>query len=68
MTDREMYRRAVRITMANGRPSLSLLMREFQVPYNTAARLMERMENNKVVSPVQPDGNRILLKKPKVAE
>lgn len=62
MTDQERYDRAVQIVREAGKPGLSMLMRGLQVSFNTAARLMDQMEQAGVISAMQPDGNRVLLK------
>lgn len=55
------YRQAVEIVLKTGRPSISLLQRELRIGYNRSARLIETMENEGIVSPMQPDGFRVVL-------
>lgn len=62
MTDQQRYDEAVRIVREAGKPGLSMLMRGLQVSFNTASRLMDQMEQAGVISAMQPDGNRVLLK------
>ncbi len=42
-------------------PSISMVQRKFQIGFNRAARLLEDLELNKVVSPVDNRGKRTLL-------
>ena len=51
---------AIRLTIAHGKPSLSLLMRKLGLIYNQAARLMAQMEDAGIVTPMQPHGEREL--------
>jgi len=44
-----------------GRASTSLLQRRLKIGYNRAARIMEQLEANGVVSPADHQGNRELL-------
>ena len=62
MTDQEQYERAVQIIRAAEKPGLSILMRELNISYNAAARLFVQMEDAGVVTCIQPDGNRRLIK------
>jgi len=61
MTDQERYERAVQIVRENGRPGLSMLMRGLQISYNTAASLLEQMEDEGLITGMQPDGHRRLI-------
>lgn len=62
MTNSQQYDRAVQIITAHGKPSLSQLMRQLEINYNAAARLLDQMEQAGVISCVKPDGGRLLLK------
>lgn len=55
------YPDAVAIVRAKKRASISLVQREFQIGYNRAARLLERMEAEGVVSAQDSDGQRTVI-------
>ncbi len=52
----EMYDEAVRIVMETNQASISMIQRRLRIGYNRAARMVERMEHEGLVSP--PDGAR----------
>ncbi|WP_439097668.1 DNA translocase FtsK [Candidatus Ichthyocystis sparus] len=56
-----LYDRAVEIVLNSKRPSISLVQRHLRIGYNRAARIIEQMEAQGLVSPVQSNGNRDLL-------
>ncbi len=56
-----MYDQAVQVVLKNRRASISLVQRHLRIGYNRAARLLEQMENNGVVSPMQANGNRDIM-------
>jgi S-DNA-T family DNA segregation ATPase FtsK/SpoIIIE len=60
----ELYDKAVNIVIKTRRPSISLVQRHLRIGYNRAARLIEQMERNGVVSPVGASGNREVLAPP----
>jgi S-DNA-T family DNA segregation ATPase FtsK/SpoIIIE len=60
----ELYDKAVEIVIKTRRPSISLVQRHLRIGYNRAARLIEQMEHNGVVSPVGASGNREVLAPP----
>jgi predicted P-loop ATPase/phage/plasmid primase-like uncharacterized protein len=60
--DDPLYDAAVKVVCAESRVSISLVQRHLKVGYNRAARLVERMELNGLVSPMGPSGERQLLK------
>ena len=60
----ELYDKAVSIVIKTRRPSISLVQRHLRIGYNRAARLIEKMERNGVVSPVGASGNREVLAPP----
>ena len=62
--DTQLYRRACQLVVENRKASTSWLQRQLRVGYNSAARLIERMEKGGVVS--QPDhvGRREVLMDP----
>jgi S-DNA-T family DNA segregation ATPase FtsK/SpoIIIE len=63
----ELYDKAVDVVIKTRRPSISLVQRHLRIGYNRAARLIEQMERNGVVTPVGANGNREVLAPP-VAE
>jgi len=60
----ELYDKAVNIVIKTRRPSISLVQRHLRIGYNRAARLIEQMERNGVVSPMGASGNREVLAPP----
>jgi S-DNA-T family DNA segregation ATPase FtsK/SpoIIIE len=60
----ELYDKAVDVVIKTRRPSISLVQRHLRIGYNRAARLIEQMERNGVVSPVSANGNREVLAPP----
>lgn len=56
-----MYDQAERIVMEEQRPSISLIQRHLKIGYNRAARLLEQMESNGLVSPMDSSGKRNIL-------
>jgi len=60
----ELYDKAVNVVIKTRRPSISLVQRHLRIGYNRAARLIEQMERNGVVSPVGANGNREVLAPP----
>lgn len=56
-----LYDSAVQVVRKHGRASISLVQRELRVGYNRAARLIERMEVDGVVSAVSSDNSRIVM-------
>jgi S-DNA-T family DNA segregation ATPase FtsK/SpoIIIE len=63
----ELYDKAVDVVIKTRRPSISRVQRHLRIGYNRAARLIEQMERNGVVTPVGATGNREVLAPP-VAE
>ena len=57
----ELYDRAVAIVARDGKASTSYIQRKLQIGYNRAARLMEQMEEQGVVSPANHAGKREIL-------
>jgi S-DNA-T family DNA segregation ATPase FtsK/SpoIIIE len=64
----ELYDKAVDVVVKTRRPSISLVQRHLRIGYNRAARLIEQMEQNGVVSPVGANGNREVLAPPRAEE
>ena len=59
--DDPFYPDAVALVRAKMRASISLVQRDFQIGYNRAARLLERMEAEGVVSAQDAEGNRTVI-------
>ena len=60
-TDAELYDKAVEVVMSEQKASISLIQRHLKIGYNAAARLLEQMEVNGLVSPMQSNGQRNIL-------
>ncbi len=60
----ELYDQAVGIVTETRRASISLVQRKLKIGYNRAARLLEQMENDGVVSQMQSNGSREVLAPP----
>ncbi|OUV02815.1 MAG: hypothetical protein CBC42_04725 [Betaproteobacteria bacterium TMED82] len=60
-----LYDEAVQVIKSNNRASISLVQRHLRIGYNRAARLLEMMEDEGVVSSMQSNGNRDILIKDK---
>ena len=60
----ELYDQAVRIVTESRRASISGVQRRLKIGYNRAARLIELMEQQGIVSPPQHNGNREVLAPP----
>lgn len=56
-----LYDAAQDIVMQEQRPSISLIQRHLKIGYNRAARLLEQMESNGLVSPMDASGKRNIL-------
>lgn len=52
----ELYAKAVEIVASSGQASISMIQRRLRVGYNRAARMIEMMEEDGIVSP--PDGSK----------
>jgi DNA segregation ATPase FtsK/SpoIIIE-like protein len=59
--EQELYDRACSIVLSSNKASVSFLQRQLEVGYNTAARLIERMEKEGKVSAPDPEGRREVL-------
>ena len=57
----ELYQQAVELVVREGRASTSFVQRHLQIGYNRAARIIERMEKQGVVSPANHVGKREVL-------
>lgn len=60
--DEGQYTTAVNIVVVQQLASISRIQRLVGIGYNAAARLLERMETEGIVSAVQPDGSRKVLR------
>ncbi|MBU5822874.1 DNA translocase FtsK, partial [Acinetobacter baumannii] len=59
--EEQLYRRAVQIVAESQKASTSYVQRQLRVGYNSAARLIERMEQEGKVSPPDHVGRRDVL-------
>lgn len=57
----EKYREAVRIVKETGQASISMLQRRLRVGYNRSARMIEQMERDGIVTPVDAMGRRQVI-------
>ena len=57
----ELYERAVEIIRSEGKASTSFLQRKLQIGYNRAARIIDMMESNGIVSKANHVGKRDVL-------
>ena len=57
----ELYNQALEIIKAEGKASTSFLQRKLQIGYNRAARMIDRMEENGIVSKANHTGKREVL-------
>ena len=60
-TEDPLYNQAVEIVTESRKASISYLQRRLKVGYNRAARMIEEMENAKIVSSIQSNGSREVL-------
>jgi S-DNA-T family DNA segregation ATPase FtsK/SpoIIIE len=60
--DGGLYRQAVEIVLREKKASTSFIQRKLQIGYNRAARLVERMEQEGIVSPANHAGKREILR------
>ena len=57
----ELYEKALEITKSEGKASTSFLQRKLQIGYNRAARIIDMMEAEGIVSKANHVGKRDLL-------
>ncbi len=63
----QLYDNAVALVAREGKASTSFVQRHLQIGYNRAARLIERMENEGIISPANHVGKReVLLARPDI--
>lgn len=60
--DNGLYAAAVAIVKESGKASISRVQRNLKLGYNQSARLLERMEAEGIIGPLQPNGSREVLK------
>jgi len=58
----DLYHDAMRIVLTEEKASISLVQRHLKIGYNRAARLLEMLERQGVVSAMAPDGKRTIIK------
>jgi S-DNA-T family DNA segregation ATPase FtsK/SpoIIIE len=56
-----MYQEAIKIVARDGKASTSYLQRKLNIGYNTAAKLIERMEQDRLITPADHVGRRQVL-------
>jgi DNA translocase ftsK len=56
-----MYDEAVSVVLKSRKASISNIQRQLRIGYNRAARLIDQMEANGIVSPAENNGNRTIL-------
>lgn len=59
----ETYRQALELVMREGKATTSFIQRHLQIGYNRAARIMDQMEKEGVVSPANHVGKREILQR-----
>ena len=64
----ELLERAVNLVMESGQASVSMLQRRFRIGYTRAARLVDTMENLKIVGPSMGSKAREILMSPEQAK
>ena len=57
----KLYDAAVAFVTETRRVSISSIQRKFKIGYNRAASIVESMEENRVVSPMESNGSREVL-------
>ena len=57
----ELFDEAVAIIKSEGKASTSFLQRKLQIGYNRAARIIDQMEEAKIISPANHTGKREIL-------
>ncbi|MGO2878447.1 MAG: DNA translocase FtsK [Halomonas sp.] len=60
--DDALYPEAAAFVTESGKASVSAIQRQFKLGYNRAAHLVEAMERNGLVSPMNSSGQRTVLK------
>ncbi len=57
----QLYHKAIQLVVENRKASTSWLQRQLRIGYNSAARLIERMEKDEIISPPDHVGRREVL-------
>jgi S-DNA-T family DNA segregation ATPase FtsK/SpoIIIE len=65
--DDELYRQAVDLVVTTRQASISMIQRRLRIGFNRAARMIERMEHERIVSRVEGGGPREVLIEPRNA-
>lgn len=60
-SDDDLYNRAVMIVRRDKKPSISYVQRQLRIGYNRAATLIEKMEENGIISPPNISGKREII-------
>ena len=60
-SDDDLYNEAVEFVVETRRASISSIQRKFRIGYNRAARLIETMEENGIVTPMNSNGSREVI-------
>ena len=60
-SDGDLYSKAVAIVLRDKKPSISYVQRQLRIGYNRAATLIERMENEGVITPPNISGKREII-------
>lgn len=63
-----LYDQAIAIVVESRRPTISHIQRRLKIGYNRAARIIEQMESDGIVSTMQPNGTREVLAPPPLEE
>ena len=61
-TDDPLYADAVKHVLESNRASISTVQRKLLIGYNRAARFIERMEDEGIVTPMRCDGSREVIR------
>jgi S-DNA-T family DNA segregation ATPase FtsK/SpoIIIE len=61
--DDNLYQSAVDVVMTDKRTSISYIQRKLRIGYNTAARMVEKMEEDGILSAPDHLGKRVIMKK-----
>ena len=61
--DDDLYQDALKIVIESDKASISYLQRRLKIGYNRAARMIEKMEELNIVTAIQKNGTRNVLKK-----
>ena len=62
-SDDPLYNEVIEFVVESRKASISAVQRRFKIGYNRAARLIEQMEMDGLVSPMQSNGSREILMK-----